>query len=274
MLDTSRGRPSDIWQTMAKSVRDVDVQKVADTKEDIDTLLVFAGLFSAVVTTFVVDSYSNLTPDNTDELVFLMRQSLAQNYTLINGVLRPVMPFPDDLPFEAPLWALRVNGLWFASLIVSLSTASFGMLVKQWLIEYMAMEWISPEEQLRARQYRYTGLKAWKVFEIAAMLPLLLHLSLGLFFIGLCFYTAAANDIIGRSTLPLVTGWAFFALLTTIAPLASPRCPYKIALLKHALRMGRIYAACHLKKRAAALHGALLLAITVTGQIMILTLAG
>ena len=28
--------------------------------------------------------------------------------------------------------------LWFASLIVSLSTASFGMLVKQWLIEYLS----------------------------------------------------------------------------------------------------------------------------------------
>ncbi|GJE99260.1 hypothetical protein PsYK624_155120 [Phanerochaete sordida] len=241
-------RTSDIWQAMVGSVRDVDVQKVMNTKEDIDTLLVFAGLFSAVVTTFVVDSYNSLTPDNTDKLVLLMRQSLAQNYTFVDGILRPVVPFPGDPQFEAPLWALRVNGLWFASLIVCLSAASFGMLVKQWLIEYMAMEWISPEERLRARQYRYAGVKAWRVFEIAAMLPLLLHLSLGLFFLGLCFYTAAANKTVGRSTLPLVMGWAFFALLTVFAPLASPRCPYKITLLKTALRMGRIYVACHLKK--------------------------
>ncbi|GJE99253.1 hypothetical protein PsYK624_155030 [Phanerochaete sordida] len=254
-------RPSDSWQKMLKSVRDVDMEKVTDTKEDIDTLLVFAGLFSAVVTTFVVDSYNSLTPNNTDELVFLMRQSLAQNYTLVNGVLRPMAPFPDDLPFETPLWALRVNGLWFASLVISLSTASFGMLVKQWLIEYMAMEWISPEERLRARQYRYAGLKAWRVFEIAAMLPLLLHLSLGLFFVGLCFYTAAANKTIGRSTLPLVLGWAFFALLTVVAPLASPRCPYKITLLKTALRMGRIYVTCRLKKLLAVARGAFVPAV-------------
>ncbi|GJE95347.1 hypothetical protein PsYK624_115310 [Phanerochaete sordida] len=233
--------PSNLWQRMVKTVRDVDTRKVMDTKEDIDTLLVFAGLFSAVVTTFVVDSYASLQPDSTDELVFLMRHSLAQNYTLVDGTLRPVAPFPVDPPFEVPVWALRVNGLWFASLIVSLSTASFGMLVKQWLTEYLAMEWISPEEQLRARQYRHPGLNSWRVFEIAATLPLLLHLSLGLFFLGLCFYTAAASEIVGRSTFPLVAGWAFFALLTIIAPLASPRCPYKVTLLKSTLHVGRKY---------------------------------
>ncbi|GJE95411.1 hypothetical protein PsYK624_115950 [Phanerochaete sordida] len=240
--NVSQTNASNIWQTMVKTVRDVDTHKIDDTKEDIDTLLVFAGLFSAVVTTFVVATYPSLTPDNTDELVFLMRQSLAQNYTFVDGVLRPMVPFPDDPPFEVPLWALRVNGLWFASLIVSLSTASFGMLVKQWLVEYVAMEqWISPQEQLRARQYRHPGLEHWRVFEIAALLPLLLHISLGLFFLGLCFYTTAANDTIGRSTFPLVAGWAFFALLTFLAPLASPRCPYKVTLLKAGLRAGRRY---------------------------------
>ncbi|GJE95410.1 hypothetical protein PsYK624_115940 [Phanerochaete sordida] len=253
----SQTNASNIWQTMVKTVRDVDTQKVDDTKEDIDTLLVFAGLFSAVVTTFVVDSYASLTPDNTDELVFLMRQSLSQNYTFVDGVLRPMAPFPDDPPFEAPLWALRVNGLWFASLIVSLSTASFGMLVKQWLVEYVAMEqWISPQEQLRARQYRHPGLEHWRVFEIAALLPLLLHVSLGLFFLGLCFYTAAANQTIGRSTFPLVAGWAFFALLTFIAPLASPRCPYKVTLLKAGLRAGRRYITSRLwRPGRAAMNG-------------------
>ncbi|GJE95408.1 hypothetical protein PsYK624_115920 [Phanerochaete sordida] len=232
---------SDAWQKMWTKVREVDARKITGTKEDLDTLLVFAGLFSAVVTTFVVDSYASLQPDSMDELVFLMRQSLSQNYTIADGVLRPGAPVISDMPFVAPLWAVRVNGLWFASLIVSLSTASFAMLVKQWLIAYLAMDWISPEEQLRARQFRHPGLKDWRVFEIAAVLPLLLHVSLGLFFLGLCFYTAAANQLVGRSTLPLVAGWAFFALLTVVAPLVSPRCPYRITLLKAALRIGRYW---------------------------------
>lgn len=31
------------WQTMAKTVREVDEEKVKDSKEDIDTLLVFVS---------------------------------------------------------------------------------------------------------------------------------------------------------------------------------------------------------------------------------------
>ena len=141
---------------MATTVREVDAEKVKNTKEDIDTLLVFvriaflvgftikftahrlsgqAGLFSAVVTTFVIAVYPSLQPSDNDEIVFLLRQSLTINYTMSNGFLNSTVPFPTTLPFEAPLWALRVNGLWFASLIVSLSTASIGMLVKQWLTE-------------------------------------------------------------------------------------------------------------------------------------------
>ncbi|GJE95414.1 hypothetical protein PsYK624_115980 [Phanerochaete sordida] len=261
-----------LWGTMFHAVTKVDKQKVDDVKEDIDTLLVFvsidgidvlwclhvtqiqAGLFSAVVTTFVVASYPNLQPDNTDEIVFLLRQTLAQNYTFADGVLRPMSPFPDDPPFEVPLWALRVNALWFASLIVSLSTASFGMLVKQWLIEYLAMEqWSSPQEQLRARHYRNPGLHHWKVFEIAGILPLFLHISLGLFFVGLGFYTAAANETVGRSTYILVSGWAFSALLTVFAPLASPRCPYKLASVKAAMRIGRRYITSHFWKPGRAM---------------------
>ncbi|EKM53489.1 uncharacterized protein PHACADRAFT_59286, partial [Phanerochaete carnosa HHB-10118-sp] len=124
------------WQSMAKTVRDVDVQKIEDCKDDIDTLLVFAGLFSAVLTAFLIESYSSLQPDTESEIVFLLRHSLAQNYTISGSFLNTTAPFPGAMPFETPLWALRVNGLWFASLICSLATASFGMLVKQWLREY------------------------------------------------------------------------------------------------------------------------------------------
>lgn len=143
------------------------------------------------------------------------------------------------LAFEVPTWALRVNGLWFASLIVSLSTASFGMLVKSWLREYLAVSQVAPQLRLRVRQYRYPGLQKWKVFEIAAALPLLLQVALGLFFVGLCFFTAQIESRMGLTSLPLVSGWAFFLVLTTIAPLISPRCPFKLLLLKRTLKWGR-----------------------------------
>ncbi|GJE98957.1 hypothetical protein PsYK624_151950 [Phanerochaete sordida] len=242
-LDASPFRPTaSVWQQMLKMVRDVDVRKVEDCKEDIDTLLVFAGLFSAVLTAFLVESYTLLQPGPNAEIAFLLRQSLARNYTFAAGHINSTTPYSDSLPlFDAPLWALRVNGLWFASIICSLSTASLAMLVKQWLREYLAIEWTVPQEQLRARQYRHAALANWKVFEIASALPLLLQTSLGLFFVGLCIFTAEIDQRIGRSTLPLVCGWGLFVLMTTVAPLASPRCPYKIPMLKNTVRFGRRY---------------------------------
>ena len=198
-----------------------------------------AGLFSAVLSAFLVESYQALQPDSQGQMIFLLQIIATQNYTFNSGLLNVTSP-PQSLPaFEPPAWALRVNGLWFASLIVSLATASFGMLVKSWLREYLAVDQLAPQLRLRARQYRYPGLQKWKVSEIAASLPLLLQLALGLFFIGLCFFTAEIDSRMSLTSLPLVAAWAFFFLLTTIAPLVSPRCPFKLFLLKRCLKGAR-----------------------------------
>ncbi len=126
---------------------------------------------------------------------------------------------------------IRVNVLWFASLIFSLMTASFGILVKQWLREYLAVDNPSPHARLRVHHYRYPGLAQWKVFEIAAILPLLQQLALALFFIGLCYFTASVHSSIGHTSLPLVAGWAFCFTTVTLLPVLLPRCPYRTTLL-------------------------------------------
>ena len=206
-----------------------------------DTWFSKAGLFSAVLSAFLVESYTALQPDPQTEIIFLLHRIANQNYTLNSGFLNASYPVTASSQFEAPTWALRVNGLWFASLIVSLAAASIGILVKSWLREYLAGEWISPQEKLRARQFRNPALRQWKVFELAAVLPLLLQVSLGLFFIGLCFFTASVDERMALTSIPLVSGWVFFLLMTTIAPILTPRCPFKLPILKPALRQGRTY---------------------------------
>ncbi len=134
--------------------------------------------------------------------------------------------------FEPSANDIRVNVLWFASLTFSLMTASFAILVKQWLREYLAVEYPSPQARLRIRHHRYPELLRWKVFEIAALLPLLQQLALALFFIGLCYFTASVHESVGHTTLPLVAGWAFCFTVATLLPVFLPRCPYKTTLLK------------------------------------------
>lgn len=202
-----------------------------------------AGLYSAVLSAFIIESYKTLRQDNQDVMVDLMRQFVAKNFTSGPGFMNSTTPVPEIPDFEPPLWAIRVNVLWFISLILSLSAASFGMLVKQWLREYLALEYTTPQQRLRARQYRSPALSKWKVFEIAAFLPVLLQISLGLFFIGLCFFTSAINNSVRNCTVPVVCAWAFLLLITTIAPIFSPRCPFKTTFLKTTLKVCRHYIA-------------------------------
>ena len=192
-------------------------------------------MFSAVLSALLVQSYLGLQPDRATETVTLLQQIASQNYTVNSGHLNVTSPPPASSPFVAPAWAPRVNGLWFASLIVSLAASSLGMLVKSWLREYLAGDWASPQMQLRARQYRQPALASWKVFEIAAALPLLIQVSLGLFFAGLCLFTKSVDERMFWTSVPLVGAWALFFLVTTFAPLVSPRCPYKIFLIRRLL---------------------------------------
>lgn len=247
------------WQSVFWTIHGADKEKIDDAKDDIDTLLVFvrffvsyrtyldanttakAGLFSAVLSAFLVESYTALQPDVQSQMVTLLERIATQNYTFNAGSLNITSFPPNTDTFSAPPWAEIVNGLWFASLIVSLATASLGMLVKSWLREYLAVKWVTPQERLRVREYRRPALDTWAVFEIAAALPIMLQVALGLFFVGLCFFTAAVNKRMGHTSLPLVAAWAFFLLITTLAPLVSPRCPFKLPLLKGVMKIGRRY---------------------------------
>lgn len=191
------------------------------------------------MTAFLVESYHNLSPDPTQVMVLLMRQLTMQthSYTINGGFLNSTAPPLPDIPEFTPTTnAIRVNVLWFASLTLSLVSASFSILVKQWLQEYLSGEFTSPQARIRIRHFRYPGLADWKVFEIAAALPLLLQLSLALFFVGLCFFTADVHSTVGHTTLPLVAAWAFLFLAVSLAPALSPRCPYKTRLLKSTMQ--------------------------------------
>ncbi|KAI0342200.1 hypothetical protein BDW22DRAFT_1331660, partial [Trametopsis cervina] len=154
------------------------------------------------------------------------------NYTIQGDFIISTSPVSTSSPpFEPSINAIRINNLWAASLVISLATASFGILVKQWLREYMKFVTSFPQGRLRIRKFRRAGLETWKVLTIAAFLPLLLQLALGLFFIGLCFYAAELHSSVRNTTLPLVAGWGFIFFFVTVSPLFSAHCPYKTPAL-------------------------------------------
>ncbi|KAJ3542077.1 hypothetical protein NM688_g6009 [Phlebia brevispora] len=233
--EQTSGDGGDAWAMIDKTVRNVDEDKVKDCTDDIDTLLVFAGLYSGILTAFLIESYKALQEDPQDVMVQLLRQSATQSYVFNGRFLNSTSPILPSEPYQAPTWAIRVNVCWFFSLVLSLSTASYGILVKQWLREYLAIDRISHQERIRIRHFRHQGIKDWRLYDIAAVLPVILQISLALFFLGLCFFTAAVHSSIGITSAVLVSAWAAFIVFAILAPLFSSRCPFKTPLLQTVL---------------------------------------
>lgn len=138
-----------------------------------------------------------------------------------------------------PAWAVRVNVIWFAALICSLFSASLAILVKQWFREYLNWNCTATEERLRIRHVRYTAMVRWRVFEIAALLPLLLQFSLLMFFAGLSVLLKALNFTVWLTSTILIGCWFSLYLTTLLAPAFSSRCPYKTPLFDHWMQMFR-----------------------------------
>lgn len=200
------------------------------------------GLFSAVLTAFNVESYKSLAQDSSDTSAAALLQishqlaSLRSNAT-VPDTLEQAYTIPKFIP-SSP--AVLINILWFSSLVLSLISASLGMLVKQWLREYLTAEYTSPKERIRLRYYKYRqGLIKWRVFEIAALPQLLLQLSLILFFTGLSVFLLQLHPIVGLFVTALIIIWFVLLAISTVAPIFSFGCPYKNPLSKSVFKTAK-----------------------------------
>ncbi|KAK7688639.1 hypothetical protein QCA50_008177 [Cerrena zonata] len=118
------------WARLSDLIRNYDKERVEDAKEDIDTLLVLAGLFSAVITAFIVESYKTLQQQPEDTTVQILQQMSAQlaSMTIAGGFVNSTMhPFTSPT-VTTPRFAVPINTLWSLSLVIALITASLGSL--------------------------------------------------------------------------------------------------------------------------------------------------
>ncbi|KAI0360450.1 hypothetical protein OH77DRAFT_1393088 [Trametes cingulata] len=223
---------SEAWAACAKALREYDEDMIQDWKEEIDTLLVLAGLFSAILTAFNIESYKLLQQQPEDATVSVLNQISAQlNSFSINAqfanTTSPTSSGTLQPPFEASGLAIRLNAWWFSALVFSLLSASLGLLVKQWLRQYLAGSSNISRERTRIRQYRYDGLKKWRVPEIILCLPILLQVALVLFFAGLLDLLWSLHPVVAGVVTAIVSVAMLFVALTTLAPPLYADCPYK-----------------------------------------------
>ena len=135
--------------------------------------------------------------------------------TAIRQSVTPIANQSQSVTFQAR----GVNGLWFAALVCSLSSALISMLAKHWLMGYMPGASGSLRDRARTRQSRFMHLQAWHVPTIINTLPLLLHVALLFFFAGLVLLLWQIDLGITLSTLCIVAVVYFFYATSLVLPL-------------------------------------------------------
>ncbi|KAK7030321.1 hypothetical protein VNI00_014243 [Paramarasmius palmivorus] len=200
------------YEKLQVEVKKYDDGMVLGWKEDIDTLLVFAGLFSAVVTAFLIESYQWLSEDTTVVILTQISQQLNGTQT-------------QSTPFTPEASSIRINCFWFLSLIFSLTSALFGLLCKQWLREHQRdVPTRTVAENLALRQLRRDSFEKWGVASFLSALPILLEIALVFFFVGVLDLLWTLHPIVFGICLAAISLSMGLYFLTTILPTITIPC--------------------------------------------------
>ncbi|KAK6980792.1 hypothetical protein R3P38DRAFT_2579751, partial [Favolaschia claudopus] len=218
-----------IWSVYISEADKYDKALVESWKNDMDGMLIFAGLFSGILSAFLIESYQSLTPDSDDRMVALLGQISTQLSGMAAGTTIEIPP-PD--PFVVPTSSLVCNLLWFISLGLSLSSALIATLVQQWARDftYKADMRSSPVIRARIFAYLYYGLKRFNMHAVVDLIPLLLHGSLVLFFVGLVAFLVPVNSSAMNTSIVLLSVLLFVYATLTVFPLLHCDSPYKTPL--------------------------------------------
>ncbi|CAA7262540.1 unnamed protein product [Cyclocybe aegerita] len=210
----------DPWAKLFESAQANDIAQCKAWNDEVANLLIFAALFSAIVTAFLVEAYKMLEPDQSELAVALLIR-LVMRFDNSTDLTLP-SPLPD-LPFTAEAPSVRIGIYWTLSLILSLGSSLIGIVCLQWLREHRSYpeEW-SAELKFTVFQMRSQMLRKWHVHTFLAGLPLIIIMSLILFFVGLAEFIISLK--ITRLTITTAVSILFFTIFivaTTAIPTIS-----------------------------------------------------
>ncbi|KAJ7643085.1 hypothetical protein DFH06DRAFT_1333872 [Mycena polygramma] len=216
-----------IWSVYISEAAKYDKALVDNWKSDMKGILIFAGLFSASLTAFIIESCRTLTPDKGQLTITLLAQISQQLAVGTNGTLHD-SPNLITAAFRPPLVSVICNSLWFISLAFSLSAALVATLVEQWARNFVHKSEIRPSPVVRARvlAYLYYGLQRFHMRTIVEAVPILLHTSLFLFFSGLVAFLLPINTVIALIIAGVLGTVAAGYSCLTVLPVLYPDCPF------------------------------------------------
>ncbi|KAI3605859.1 hypothetical protein WG66_012389 [Moniliophthora roreri] len=214
--EDERPKVEDSWKALLKVVEKHDQNMVGKWKDDLDTSLIFGGLFSVVAAGFTIESYRWLSEDPEDSTVTLLTQ-ISQQLRDPNANIT----LPDPKAFHPDTSLVLINILWFLSLILALISGLLALLCKQWLREHAQSTWIVTQTaatEVSLRQLRRDSLGKWHVPQFIQSTSILLQGALLLFFAGIILLAWTLNSALFIVCLTICGLGAWFYIITTFLP--------------------------------------------------------
>ncbi|KAI0262795.1 hypothetical protein BC834DRAFT_971859 [Gloeopeniophorella convolvens] len=231
-------RAAKLWSVYVQEGENHDKAMIETWKDDMEGIIIFAGLFSASLTSFLVESYQNLQPDRAEQTVLLLQQAV----TLLSQVTQQLGPDGNQVSIQLPSRLdlgpnpdgsdIRVNILWFMSLIFSLGAALAATIVQQWVREYMHVfqRYNSSLKRARLRQFLYEGAMSGRMTILVDGVPVLIHISLFLFFAGLCDFLFKINETVAIVVTVMVSLCGALYIGAMVSPMVYAQSPYQTPL--------------------------------------------
>ncbi|KAJ7825579.1 hypothetical protein B0H14DRAFT_2596529 [Mycena olivaceomarginata] len=189
------------WNTYKTLADEHDKELLQRYSTDLDTSLIFAGLFSAVDSAFIIQ-------------------------------IQPEFQLSDpSQSFDLPIITLVAQSLLYISLGSTLLAALLAVLGKQWLMYYSAAgERGTIETRGLERQRKLDGLQKWKFDTIMQAFPLLLQFALFLFAAALSVYLRKIHHVLALIALGLTSIGTVAYILLLISAMFFQDSPFQTPL--------------------------------------------
>ncbi|KAG9046417.1 hypothetical protein FS837_004510 [Tulasnella sp. UAMH 9824] len=193
---------------------EIDEDMVKGLKEQLDGMLIFAGLFAGVNSAFLALTLPLLSADPSDDISALLAHNNAILIQMATG-RNDSIPANSRLPsaeFSPSRDIFAVNALFSLSLSFAIISSFLAVLGRQWLVYYRKRSGGGPDRQRWEQLKRFLGAERWQLEPILDdVLPSLLQLGLIIFCASLILYlrhlSPAISLIVG---VPMYVALAFF----------------------------------------------------------------
>ena len=196
------------------------------------------GLFFGIVASFLSLSYGLLTIDP----VYRTNILLAHISHQLADASVPAIHATSSDPFSPSVAAIRINVIWLLSLVLSMASAINATLFQQWSRRYLELtrHRVAPHKRARTRSYMFDGIASFKMSRAVKAMPISLHSSIFLFFVGLVGFLFLFNHTVAFCILGFVSVFSFAYAALTVLPNPYLNCPYSTPVSELSWRFSQL----------------------------------